>query len=492
MITKEQKSLQNASFLGLIPLALGVLATISIQTVYLLTLILFALGTALSITEIVLISLKNKIDQKFLQGMTSCKQWLGLLATSSLVLCLVGRMNSPTAYYWLCAFIGAYLVSSKNRKTLLDLISQNLGPTLLLFYCLWLTIANAVNAQSTNEQIPYYLSLIFLGVSLACMCHSDKTGKRTKILGYSVAVAVILSTLQRLLFSNFYDFLPIINYKNYAAIAGLFALPMLESFEKNRTNKILVATLYISLLVNPSVLGQLGLVIWWMLKLWLLFPTWIQSKSQSQSQSQTESQYYSCFPIPNKMIEKISAWGNGLCSKTRKKINIFHKLMPLLGVATILALLLPYYDNLSNMLSKNDNLNGRMDVWQTALVWIKEKPLFGNGPCFWEERGSVAVHNKGNQGHRPEGFNGLLDPSVQSGIPAAILLLLGLVLSLKNTNCSKEEKYLLLMSLLLGCSTETHSLLGVRPSVGEAILVTWLAFVWSKTKIANPQNQELQ
>jgi O-antigen ligase len=402
----------------------------------------------------------NKTYEKEKEPVFSTKalDLLTMLAISSLTLCLIGKTKSPSDYLWLCSSLSIFLTTKTRieylkfpngkNQMLLGILSSNLGPGLIILYCLWLGMVNALNGQTTNQQIPYYLSLTFIAICLAAISKNQKY-KLTMVT--TMVMAILAATFHRFIGIEFWSMLPIINYKNFVAIIGLLAFSMLQTLEKSRTTLTLSTLTSICLLINPSLLGRVGILLLWAIVFWLKIPAFLETKGVN--------------------------WASG---RLAKKI---HTLIPLLLAALTIITLTPKIEDISLLLGKNDNLNGRLDVWNTSMNWIKESPLLGNGPNFWYERGTIAVHNTGNQGHRPRGFNAILDTSVQSGIIASVLLCLAFLMSLKNTSLTYREKYLLCSGLFLSFLTETHSFMGIPPNLGEGILVTWLGFVWSATLV---------
>lgn len=380
---------------------------------------------------------------------------LSLIGISCLTICLLGKTNSPYDYMYLCASLTWFLITkskleklkgkkqgiSKYPLGISKILTNNVGPGLLILYCLWLGLANMLNQQTTNLQIPYYLSLGYIALILGWLFQNQKYAEA---MVYTMIMTIIASTAQRFIGIEFWSMLPIVNYKNFVAIIGLLALSMLQTFEKNKTNSALSVLTSLCLLINPSILGILGVITLWVIVLW----------------------------------HKMSLDRYNTNKKTWLTI---HGIAPPLLAICALAILVPNAENISKLLNKNENLNGRLDVWKTSVTWITKEPIVGNGPNFWLEKGVIAVHNKGTQDHRPGGFNALIDTSVQAGIPAAVLLCLFFFLSLKTTSLNYRQRYILATSLVLSFLTETHSFIGISPNIGEGILVTWLGFVWGKT-----------
>jgi hypothetical protein len=402
----------------------------------------------------------------FIGFLYSLLSFLTYTVIASITICLLSKINSPRDFIELALLsIPTILLSGKSKETLC-LLKSSPGPLLFTCYILWVGLANNLNQESTNLQIPYYLSLGIIAIFLAVFM---ETPKQKYFMVCTISLAVILTWTNKFIGLELLGLHWIISYKNYAAISGLLALSMLLAIPKSKSSLLLAYCLSFCLMIGPSTLhklgigtqrseeshyilggstlGQIGTILLWTLFLWLKLPAWTRKKK---------------VPIN---------W--------KPKLLPYFRILPIAIAMLMAGLMLSNIETISKMMSKNKNLNGRLDNWKTSISWIAHSPIIGNGPNFWIEKGKMTSQNTPYQGHISRSDNCLLDPSVQSGIPASILIITTLLLSLKCTNLRIQSKYYLLLGLLLSLISETHSIFGAPPQLGDGIICAWIAFIWS-------------
>jgi len=375
---------------------------------------------------------------------------LSLIGTSTLGACLIGGSKDLQNITFILLALGMYLVSCNQWKTLWGIIKENKGPVFVASYILWLGLANLANMQTSNAQIPYYLVISGISLALGTLIQNDNF---KNVLLYSIITVVIASTLHRVLLEGILGPSIFIQYKNFAAVAAIYTLAMLLTEKYSKVNVVLAIITTITILVNPSTMGKITVLIIWAANLWFWLPSFIEKQNWKPTHKNYLIKMYKIIPIFFLIISPIAIL------KYQEKIG-----------------------SISQLLNKSDNFNGRIDIWVTSLEWSKQSPIFGNGPNFWSERGAAAITNLGNSGQKDRGYNGLLDPLVQGGIPAILLLLTAITFSLKDTQMRFKNKTIFLLSLSLPLLTETIGIFGERAISGCILISVWLGFVWSHTK----------
>jgi len=366
-----------------------------------------------------------------------------------LALSLVGWVPSPYTLLWLLPPLYLYILVSHKSKGLLAIIDNNSGPIIFVVYCLWLTIASSMNQGVGNIQVLYYLWAGGLALGTAVLI--QKKIYRNSLI-YAVAICVCLTTWQRQIGSDWIDLKLAITYKNYVATTGLMVLCILLSLKSSIATNILRILVSLALLFNPSVLGQVGVAIILVTWSWMKLPKLLNKLKQENGNSQSPQKPPTYYIILSAALAIMAV------------LTIFNNL-----------------SEISSLLEKNDNLNGRLEIWKTGLLWIKEAPLFGHGPRFWFENGGIAVSNLSSL-VPTRAYNGLIDTACQSGIPATLLVLFLIGASLINTRIKYDHRLILLLGVGLSITTETHSIFGVPPDMGEVMIAIWLAYAWSNTK----------
>jgi len=131
-----------------------------------------------------------------------------------------------------------------------------------------------------------------------------------------------------------------------------------------------------------------------------------------------------------------------------------------------------------NAIGKEETLTGRTGIWETAVAWTIQNPLFGNGTNFWINQGrSIRI----NDNHFPCGsaHNGFLEGSVMFGMPALFLLVLLICSAVIQMQVSYRYKLLLLAAGVLPMLTEA---VGFATVGGAATLCGWLAFCLARSQ----------
>jgi hypothetical protein len=371
---------------------------------------------------------------------------LEIASASLLTIAMIGWVDSTKTYLYLLAPCLLWVVSLRDLKKVSGILEGSIGPCLAACYCLWIAIATEATSSPSNPQVLYYLNIIALSIVLTMLIKKEET---LKAMLWTMALIIAMTTWQRLLGNMWWDLPLVITYKNFVAVVGLLVLGMLMSCPKTPANTGMMVISTLALLFNPSVLGQTGAIILWAALGWSKIPNKTKQSNSTPEQIKNNLKIYKYVTIAMLVgIVVASIWG---------------------------------YKEISHFLEKGDSLNGRIGIWKVALDWSGLSPIFGNGILFWFENGAMAVSNKINS-IPIRAYNGLLDPAVQSGWIATILLMMTLLGSIAYSRLTLSQKSLLLLSVGLSMLTETHSLTGVPIDMGEAALGTWLAFLWAHSK----------
>lgn len=372
-----------------------------------------------------------------------------LCLIASLTTSLLG--HTPSLEYFKYLLLPLLLVVVVNYYKLIDLLKASKAIALYLLYCLWILLALWVSKNQSPLQVEFYLIIGAHSLILALLIYKGDMFK--KALGYTLALAVILTTYQRGINEIIDPPGLMLTYKNMAALLGVMAIVILISLKPKNSfsplTTMVIATTSVAIFLTPSQAGKLTLLIVTSYALWL----------------------YSL--------------------RLSNKTKLLKKVILTLGLATIIASSVGvtlYHKEISKHLGKKETLGGRTTIWEVTYDWIKLSPTTGNGGNFWFNQGGSAASNHHHE-YVNRGYNGFIDSLVQSGFLGLVLLIALIVALVVETRLRWGEKTLLFLVTVLSLITETHSFSGTFLIVGStttrALLIFWLAYCISQSVTPN-------
>lgn len=369
---------------------------------------------------------------------------VSLCLIASLTTTLLGYTSSLNEFKIL--LIPLSLVAAVNYRKSLLLLKSSKSISLYLLYCLWIILTLCITRNQSPLQLEFYLIIGAQSFVLALLISKSDLSKKT--LGFTLALAVILTTYQRGLTQSIDPPNLLITYKNIASIVGIMSIVILLSLKPKNSfsliTNIIISITAVAILATPSQAGRLSLIAIVCYTLWLYSYRLCNNK---------------------KLLQKLLIVG-ALTTIATATIGI--------GI---------YHKEISIQLGKKETLGGRTKIWESAYDWILLSPTTGYSGSFWFNQGGSAASNHHHE-YVNRGYNGFLDTLIQSGFLGLMLLIALLLTLVIETRLRWGEKMLLLSLAFLSLITETHSFAGTFLIQGgttvRAVLIFWVAICLSQ------------